>query len=77
MPECRLVGNRGEKGINWLRIVSYLIEHVSYGPTDPGTPNYPSQFAVDGGISIHPHPPLVIARPLLGSGVLFCTVGTN
>ena len=37
-------------------------------------PDYPNQFAVDGGISIHPHPPLVIARPLLGSGVLFCTV---
>ena len=26
--------------------------------------------AVDGGLSIHPHPPLVISRPRQGPGVL-------
>ena len=35
MPECRLVGNRGEKGKNWLSIVSYLTEHGSYESTAP------------------------------------------
>ena len=41
MPECRLVGNSGEKGKNWQRIVSYLAEHASYGATSPGTPTTP------------------------------------
>ena len=37
MPECRLVGNCGEKGKNWQRIVGYSAELAGYGPTNPGT----------------------------------------
>ena len=42
MPECRLVGNCGEKGTNRQRIVSYLTEDASYGSADPSTLTTPT-----------------------------------
>jgi hypothetical protein len=41
----------------------------------PQYPDYPYRFAVDGGISIHPHPPLVIARPLFWGRAFFLDGG--